>query len=72
MIDLYKISRQARVKAEQTDDPEKYELAAAYFEMAGLDLAAQRCRDRARLYHVHKLGCVRCTSTPAYADRNNV
>lgn len=68
MIDLYEISRQARVQAEQTDDPEKYELAAAYFEMAGLGLAAQRCRDRARLYGAHKPDCVRCTSTPAYAD----
>jgi hypothetical protein len=53
MIDLYKISKQARVQAERTQDPKKYELAAAYFYSLGMQLAAQRCLDRAKNYDNH-------------------
>jgi hypothetical protein len=43
-------ARLLRIYAETTNNPQDYELAAAYFELAGMELAAQRCRDRAALY----------------------
>ena len=42
-----------RIKAEKTQDPQKYELAAAYFYSLGMQLAAQRCLDRAKNYDNH-------------------
>lgn len=50
MSTLIEVCRSLRVEAERANDPEKYELAAAHFEQAGMVLSASRCHDRAKHY----------------------
>lgn len=46
----YNTAVHLRTRAEQTADPEAYEIAAAEFDALGMPAAAAACRDRARHY----------------------
>ena len=46
----YETAKKIRAAAEKSNNPDVYELAATWFEVADMQEAAASCRDRAKHY----------------------
>jgi hypothetical protein len=57
-----------RIYAEKYNDPDLYNIAANYFDVLGMELAAQRCRDRSSFYFSRYLEMKETIKISAYTN----